>query len=312
MEPRCLQQQPGREDRDGGFLMHLLPGSRGTTASLTLESYPQNSLRCGDMHVVGRLDHLESFTPDPTDDGTLPGVPLPRVAPERLAGCAPAQRPTRTPAGRLAERLRATGLPTPTLRLPQHDSLYNCGEPGDALYTIESGCVKTMTYSAVGKFCLLDIHTAGDLIGESCLLGRGRTETATAMLPTVLRTVRRDHFVDSLSDGSLRAEVLRYLADRIAQQQKTISLFVTLDSERRLAATLLRLGRKLGVRRGELLLLPHRITHEELGGLVGTTRSRVGYFLKRFRDIRLVEATGPWPLAVHERRIADYVEDPDL
>ncbi|MEO6089935.1 MAG: Crp/Fnr family transcriptional regulator [Umezawaea sp.] len=195
-----------------------------------------------------------------------------------------------------------------SFRLPTNDSLYNWGEQGSLLYVVESGCVKTMTYSAIGKACLLDIYGPGDIIGESCLLCEERTETATAMLPTVLRRVRRDQFLESLANDLLREKFLYYLTNRILQQQQMISLFVMMDSERRLAATLLRLGRKLGVRDGHMLLIPHRLTHEELGGLVGTTRSRVGYFLKRFRDMGMIEPRKPWPLALHERRIAAYAQ----
>jgi hypothetical protein len=86
-----------------------------------------------------------------------------------------------------------------------------------------------------------------------------------------------------------------------------ISDLVTAESEYRLAAVVLQLGRKLGTRHGELLLIGERITQEELAGMVGTTRSRIGFFLKRFRAAGLVRRPKHGFLIVHEGRLMDYL-----
>lgn len=86
-----------------------------------------------------------------------------------------------------------------------------------------------------------------------------------------------------------------------------ITDFVTADSEYRLAAILLNVTRKMGRRSGPLLILDARITQEELSGMVGTTRSRIGFFLKRFIDSGMVLRSREGVLAVHEQRLDDFM-----
>ncbi|MBB5953787.1 CRP-like cAMP-binding protein [Saccharothrix tamanrassetensis] len=303
MEPSCLRDQI---KSDLAADNHHHPLRAGTTG------YPMTALTIR-AELADAACRAGTAGPQHT---VPPAVPQPRRAQDqteqpRTASCRPGSERRESLSARLYRCLRSMEASLPALHIPQHDSLYNWGEPGDQLYIVESGYLKTMTYSPLGKSCLLDIYTPGDIVGESCLFSSVRTETATAMLPVTCRKVRREHLLESMADNGLREELIRHLAGRILEQQRTISLFVTVDSERRLGATLLRLGRKLGVRQGDLLHISHRITHEELGDLVGTTRSRIGYFLKRFRDLGLIDARRPRSLAVHEHRMAEYTEDTD-
>ena len=89
---------------------------------------------------------------------------------------------------------------------------------------------------------------------------------------------------------------------------KAGTTLVTMDSEQRLATILLRLARKLGKRQGEYLCIVERISQEELAWMVGTTRSRVGYFLKRFHDAGFVRRTRESYLLVHEELLTGYVQ----
>ncbi len=197
---------------------------------------------------------------------------------------------------------------TTVRRLEAREVLFWWGDTSDdRLYLIVDGCVKTLVNSRRGKECLLGIYTRHDIVGESCLLGEERTETAMAMVPTSLVQIRRTQFLEHLSDHELRAEWLRYLTARLQEQQEVIAAMVTADSEQRLAATLLRLARKLGRPQAGRLHIDQRITQEELADMVGTTRSRVGLFLKRFRREGLIDLSPGSRLIVQEERLQAYV-----
>jgi CRP/FNR family transcriptional regulator, cyclic AMP receptor protein len=213
-----------------------------------------------------------------------------------------------TPAS-FSSRLRMY-LPNCTvlIHLEPEEALYTSGAEGDNLYLIESGTMKILMLCQDAKECLLDICTKGDLVGESCLLGSERTETVVAMTPCALRVLPRAQFLEIVFKQRLVEESLRYLAAKVSEQRQIISHFVTADSERRLAVTLLRLGRKIGRPARGRLSIDEKITQEELAEIVGTTRSRVGYFLKRFRMAQLIEAAPDAPLLINEERLDAYIQ----
>ncbi|WP_082119341.1 Crp/Fnr family transcriptional regulator [Saccharothrix sp. ST-888] len=194
------------------------------------------------------------------------------------------------------------------LTFPKNSHIYNCGEEDSHLYVVESGQVKTVTHSREGKRCVLSIYGQNDVFGELCLLSGARAETATAMRRTTLIRIPTI-WVTGCQDHGIREAFMTHLTARLSEQQQTIANLVTMDSEKRLAALLLTLGRKFGERRPpETLVIKERITQDELSGMVGTTRSRIGYFLKRFTDAGLVQRGSGAHLWVDERGLAEYVE----
>ena len=164
------------------------------------------------------------------------------------------------------------------INFAKHENVYNSGDEDQTVYFIESGQIKLLMRSPEGKECLLAIYTSGDIFGELCLAGLGpRMETATAMEETIFRRIPcAELFVPSCS---LLQGFVQYLVVRIADQQQIISNLVTVDSEKRLGETLLRLARKLGKKDIRSILIEHKISHQELSEIVGTTRPRL---LKNF------------------------------
>jgi len=227
-----------------------------------------------------------------------------RLAPVAHSGPAPRRF------GRLiAEHLRERcGGGIARVRCGRNLALYSCGQRDASVYLIESGWIKTLALSTSGKECLLGIYGCGDVVGELCLVEEERSSMAVAMVASVLTRVSRQRFLEILGDGGILDDWMRYLAFRLVEQQQVIASMVTADSERRLAVTLLRLGHKLGTAQADQFRIEHRITQEELAGMVGTTRSRVGHFLKEFRRGGLIAATPDSRLVIHERRLRRYVE----
>jgi CRP/FNR family transcriptional regulator, cyclic AMP receptor protein len=191
--------------------------------------------------------------------------------------------------------------------LDRRQTVYGCLDRDSGVYLVERGHVKVVAPSREGRECLLGIYSPGDLVGELCLNGETRGETVTTMTKAVLRRFSRARLMSALENASLREEFVRYLVHRLVEQQQVITHFVTADSEYRLAAVLLHVTRKMGRRSGPLLILDARITQEELSGMVGTTRSRIGLFLKHFIDAGMVLRSQDGVLAVHEQRLHAFM-----
>lgn len=209
---------------------------------------------------------------------------------------------------RLKEALQRDPLQALTRTIAKHGHVYTCGDHDGMVYIISSGQIKLLAIAPDGKQCLLAMHTQGDIFGELCLAdGGGRRETAIAMAPTVVKQLPPMRFLHCLSQNGLLEGFVRYMAVRIAEQQQVIANLATVDSERRLAKILLQLAYKLGQPDARSIRINHWISHEELSEMVGTTRPRVSEFMKRFRDLGLIELTTERHLIVKEEQLTRYL-----
>jgi CRP-like cAMP-binding protein len=209
---------------------------------------------------------------------------------------------------RFLESLQRSGFDFPTVRVSRHQNVYVCGDPADALYFVESGQVKLLMLSPEGKACLLGIQTAGDMFGELCLAESGpRRETAIAMKDTKLRRLPRTLFLQHLTQNSLLEGFARYLAVRVGNHQQAIASLITVNSEHRLAETLLLLAQKLGRPNSDSTRIEHKITHEELAEMVGTTRPRITGFLLKFRDLGLIDVNRDRFLVIQQQALSEYL-----
>jgi len=209
----------------------------------------------------------------------------------------------------LRDSLQRETLHFRPIRFAKHENVYNSGDKDRMVYVIASGQIKLVTLSPDGKECLLAIYSSGDVFGELCLADLGpRMETATAMEKTVLRRIPCAQLFTLLANESLLQGFMQYLVVRIADQQQVISNLVTVNSERRLGETLLRLARTLGKEDIRSILIKHKISHQELSEIVGTTRPRISEFMKRFRKLGLIESTAERYLVVKERKLTEYLQ----
>jgi CRP/FNR family transcriptional regulator, cyclic AMP receptor protein len=194
------------------------------------------------------------------------------------------------------------------ITIAKHAQVYTCGEQDGMVYFIERGQIKLLMLSPEGKECLLAIHTDGDIFGELCLSGLSpRLETAMAMEEASLKQIPAAKFFARLSQEGLLEGFVQYLAVRIADQQQVIANLVMVNSEQRLGKTLLQLARKLGKQDPRSLRLKHKISHEELSEMVGTTRPRISEFMQRFRSLGLIETNADHCLIIKEKQLTDYL-----
>ena len=192
--------------------------------------------------------------------------------------------------------------------LARFDHAYIGGQQDGDVYLIEQGQVKSQIVTAGGKRCLLSIYAGGDVFGEAALLGVERPDTAVALTRTVLWRVPVERFRAALKADGLEDAYLRYLHLRLLDQQRIIAHMATMSSELRLAVRLLDLAARFGspCRFGVQLLI--RLTQEDLAEMVGTTRTRVGQFLTRFRQAGLIQLSRQSHLLIDELRLAGWIQ----
>lgn len=198
-------------------------------------------------------------------------------------------------------------LATTRLRIEAPQLVYATGEEDEAIYLIEEGQVKISIASAEGKDCLLAIYGVGDIFGETCFDGNSRRcESATAMTFSIVRRTSKRDFLGEVERSGATELLLRHIALRLQDRQMSVFDLITNDSEQRLAKVLLAFGEKLGRVDGPFLRLEHRISHEELSQIVGTTRPRITAFMQRFRSLGLIETTGR-AISVNRQRIRAFL-----
>jgi CRP/FNR family transcriptional regulator, cyclic AMP receptor protein len=128
------------------------------------------------------------------------------------------------------------------------------------------------------------------------------------MEETVIKQIDCSKFFARLGRDGLFEGFVQYLAVRIADQQQVIANLVTVDSEQRLGKTLLSLARTMGKKDPRSISIELKITHEELSGMVGTTRPRISIFMQRFRNLGLIETNADRFLIIKEKKLTDYLE----
>lgn len=208
---------------------------------------------------------------------------------------------------RLKQSLTHRPLIGTRIVLTKNDYAYSCGDTDRNIYFLESGRLKTVTFSLGGKECLLRICCPGEIFGEQGVCGTMRAESTIAMQNSVIRRMPYSRFLSTIKEQGLIGDFVAYLSHRLSEQQKAITNLTTVDSEQRLAAVLLDLADKLG--NGDVFhpRIEQRLTHEELARMVGTTRSRIGLFLKNFRGNGLIEISRTSLLIIHRQRVVEYL-----
>jgi len=210
---------------------------------------------------------------------------------------------------RLIALLRKHRLRYRAIRLKPGVGIYNAGDSDRTMYFLEDGTVKISIPTAAGRSCLLEFHRAPMFFGEIAGINGERADMAVSRTTVLLRKIPGDAFAEMLKAEDLVQAFAGYLAARLSEHQQIITDFATCSAEERLAATLLRLGRKLGHTESGVLCVHDRLSCQELAEMVGTTRSRVGYFLGRFRQLDFVFEDSRRCLRIREDRLEEYLKE---
>ena len=188
------------------------------------------------------------------------------------------------------------------------ESVFSQGDVADAVFYIQSGKVKLTAVSAQGKEAVVAILPEASFFGEGCLAGQPlRMATATAMQRATVIRVTKQAMVTLLHQEPEFAErFLAYLLSRNIRMEADLVDHLFNSSEKRLARLLLLLA-NFGQESKPIPLIA-KISQETLADMIGTTRSRVSFFLNRFRDLGFIAYNGGG-MHVHSSLVSVVLHD---
>ena len=185
--------------------------------------------------------------------------------------------------------------------------VFSQGDPADAVFYIQKGKIELRVSSRQGKEAILAIMGAGDFFGEGCLVGQLlRMATAAAATECSVMRVEKSAMVAVLRDEPVFAALfITYLLTRNIRIEEDLVDQLFNSSEKRLARLLLLLA-NFGKEGKPEPVIP-KVSQETLAEMVGTTRSRVSFFMNKFRKLGFIEYNGS--LSVHSSLLNVVLHD---
>ena len=170
--------------------------------------------------------------------------------------------------------------------------VFRQGDPADAVFYIQSGKVKKTVVSEQGKEAVVAILGARDFFGEGSLAGEVlRLSTVSALTKSVIARVSKADITRVIHEEPTFAELfIAHLLSRNSRVEEDLVDQLFNSSEKRLARTLLLLANFGKEGRPEPIIA--RVSQETLAEMIGTTRSRVSFFMNKFRQLGLIEYNG--------------------
>jgi CRP/FNR family cyclic AMP-dependent transcriptional regulator len=203
--------------------------------------------------------------------------------------------------------LRSAGAGKTILTYQPTDIIFSQGDASDSVLYIQEGSVKLSVQSHGGKEAVVAMLGPGDFFGERALAGHPvRLEAATAMTATTVLSIPKRQMIRLLHDQhALSDRFITYMLARNIRIEEDLVDQLFNSSEKRLARALLLLAR-YGKPDQTHRVLP-RIPQETLAEMVGTTRSRVNFFMNKFKKLGFIEYNGG--LKVHHSLLTVIVHD---
>jgi CRP/FNR family cyclic AMP-dependent transcriptional regulator len=188
--------------------------------------------------------------------------------------------------------LDSAGVARRVKEFQRDEKIYSQGEPAKHVLYIQNGDVKLSVVSETGKEAVVALLGPGDFFGEACLAGQSaRMGAATAVTPTIALVIDKDEMTRVLhEERTFSDRFISYMLTRnIRIEEDLVDQFFS-SSEKRLARTLLLLAR-FGKQDQPQRVLP-QISQETLAEMIGTTRSRVNFFMNKFRKLGFIKYNG--------------------
>jgi CRP-like cAMP-binding protein len=188
--------------------------------------------------------------------------------------------------------LAKVGAGKTILKFEKNQHVFEQGDVADTVFYIQKGSVKLTVLSEQGKEAVVGILEPGQFFGEGCLNGHPlRIATTTAMEECVITSITKDAMITALRSESKFSELfMAYLLTRNSRVEEDLIDQLFNSSEKRLARLLLLLAHFGKEGRPQPILV--NISQETLAEMIGTTRSRVSYFMNKFRKLGLISYNG--------------------
>jgi len=196
--------------------------------------------------------------------------------------------PTRTP----ADVLDWTGVRSQRVKYRPAAVIFGQGDPATSVLYVETGAARLSVLSHKGKEGVVAVLEEGNFFGEGCLAGQSvRMATATAMVASTILAVEKPEMVRQLHARPAFADrFLTHVLTRSVRIEADLVDHLFNPGEKRLARTLLLLAR-YGEPAATHRTLP-KVSQELLASMVGTTRSRVNFFMNKFRKLGFIDYNG--------------------
>lgn len=177
-------------------------------------------------------------------------------------------------------------------RYSPRKAIFSQGDSCESIFYVDKGRVKLTVVSKRGKEAVVAILGPGDFLGEECLTGqKHRTMTAIPLSESTITKIDKAAAMGALRANPRFSEALvEYLLGRIVRAQEDLVDQLFNSSEKRLARILLLLAGHQGDKRPEVVV--EKISQETLAEMIGTTRSRVNYFMNKFRRLGFIKYNG--------------------
>jgi len=203
--------------------------------------------------------------------------------------------------------LAKVGAGKTILKFEKNQHVFEQGDVADAVFYIQKGSVKLTVLSEQGKEAVVGILEPGQFFGEGCLNGHPlRIATTTAIEACVITSIAKEAMIATLHDEPRFSEMfMAYLLTRNSRVEEDLIDQLFNSSEKRLARLLLLLAHFGKEGRPQPILLD--MSQETLAEMIGTTRSRVSYFMNKFRKLGLISYNGK--IEVHNSLLNAVLHD---
>ena len=203
--------------------------------------------------------------------------------------------------------LSKVGKGKTTLLTAKKHSIFSQGDAAEAVFYIQTGKVKLTVVSQQGKEAVIAILEPGAFFGQSCLAGQTiRAATATAVEDSNIVRINKDAMVRVLHEEPVFAELfMAYLLAHTIRVEEDLVDQLFNSSEKRLARVLLLLAHFGKEGKPETVIT--KISQETLAEMIGATRSRVSYFMNKFRKLGFIDYNGE--LHVHSSLLNVVLHD---
>ncbi len=189
--------------------------------------------------------------------------------------------------------LMSAGLGRRIVQMKPKEKFYSQGDPADSVFYLQAGTAKITVVSQAGKEATIAILSTGDFVGESALASIPglRLSAATATTACTALKISREEMIRVIHEERDFSDLfLKFLLTRSMRTQADLVDQLFNSSEKRLARILLLMA-EFG-RPGEPEPLIPKVSQETLAEMIGTTRSRVSFFMNRFRKLGFIEYDG--------------------
>jgi CRP-like cAMP-binding protein len=205
--------------------------------------------------------------------------------------------------------LDSAGLSKTVTAYGRNENVFTQGDACEHVMYIRSGGVKLSVLSKAGREAVVAMLGPGDFFGEGCLAGQPvRIGSATAITPSVVLLVTKRRMLQLLHRQHAMSDrfITHMLARNIRIEEDLIDQLFN-SSEKRLARTLLLLAR-YGKQARPFRAVP-QLSQETLAEMIGTTRSRVNFFLNKFKKLGFIEYDGVVPMKVNSSLLSVVLHD---